>query len=415
MERRGNGRKAVVTLDRVVIVGASLTGATAAVTLRNEGYEGSLVLVGAEAHLPYERPPLSKELLRGETTLDDALVRSQAAYDDAAIELRLGVAAQRVDAAERAVELVDGERLAYDAVLVATGGRNRRPPIPGIDLDGVLELRTVEDAERIRAAARQGGSAVVVGLGFIGSEVAASLRALGVHVTAIDETAPLARVLGERVGEVMAGLHREHGVEVVLGDLVEAFEGVGRVSRVRTRSGRAVDCDLAIVGVGIEPAVEVAAGAGVEIDDGIRVDALCRTSIEGIHAAGDVARFDHPTLGRTRVEHWQHAIRHGEHAARSLLGKREPYAETPWFWSDQYEDNIQLAGLPGAWDELVIRGSLEERQFVGFYLEGGRLNAAVGLNRGRDVRRATPLVAARTKVDPALLEDEDVDLRDLAR
>ena len=263
-----------MTLDRVVIVGASLTGATAAVTAPERGIRG-LARARRRRGAPAVRAAAALE--GASPRRDDARRRARPVAggvrrrgDRASARRRR----ERVDAAERAVELVDGERLAYDAVLVATGGRNRRPPIPGIDLDGVLELRTVEDAERIRAAARQGGSAVVVGLGFIGSEVAASLRALGVHVTAIDETAPLARVLGERVAELMAGLHREHGVELVLGDLVEAFEGVSGSREYARRSGRTVDCDLAVVGIGIEPAVEVAAGAGVEIDDGILVDAL---------------------------------------------------------------------------------------------------------------------------------------------
>jgi 3-phenylpropionate/trans-cinnamate dioxygenase ferredoxin reductase subunit len=255
----------------------------------------------------------------------------------------------------------------------------------------------------------------VVGLGFIGSEVAASLTEMGVAVTAIDEPAPLERVLGEEVSHAMAELHREHGVELVVGDLVDAFEGGGRVERVRTKTGRTIECDFAVVGIGIEPAVELAAGAGLEVDNGVVVDALGRTGAAGVYAAGDVARFEHARLGRLRIEHYQHAIGHAEAVARSMVGKGEPYAETPWFWSDQYDANLQLAGLPGAWDAFVVRGSLEDRRFVGFYLEHGRVNAVVALNRGRDVRRATPLVAARARVDPGLLRDDEVDLRELGR
>jgi 3-phenylpropionate/trans-cinnamate dioxygenase ferredoxin reductase subunit len=401
-------------LRSVVVVGASLAGATAAVTLREEGFQGAITLVGAEPHPPYERPPLSKEVLRGESTLEKAFVRPPSWYGDNEVELRLGVAATRIDPSDRIVELADGETLAYDALLVATGGRNRSLPVPGAELDGVLGLRTIDDAERIRAAAAGGSGAVVVGLGFIGTEVAASLRSLGLELTAIDVAPPLERVLGAEVAAVVAELHRDHGVELIVDDLVDAFTGDGHVEQVLTRGGREIRCDLAVVGVGIAPAVVVAADSGAEIDDGIVVDELCRTRMDGIYAAGDVARFEHPSLGRIRVEHWQHAIRHGQAAARSMLGKGEPYVETPWFWSDQYDANLQLAGLPREWDELVVRGSLEERRFVGFYLAGGRVEAVVALNQGREVRRATPLVAAGARIDPALLRDEDVDLRELA-
>jgi 3-phenylpropionate/trans-cinnamate dioxygenase ferredoxin reductase subunit len=398
---------------RVVIVGASLAGATAAATLRSEAFDGEIVLVGREDRLPYERPPLSKELLRGEIPFEKTLVRPPTFYEEAQIELRLGVAAERLDAGSRSVELSDGGRIGYDALLLTTGGRNRRLAMPGVDLEGVLDLRTVEDAERIQTAATAGGRAVVVGMGFIGSEVAASLRELDVEVTAIEPLeAPLAGVLGSELAEVMGSLHRDHGVELLLGEAVEAFEGSSRLERVRTSSGRLVTCDLAVVGVGIEPAVELVTGVGVRLDDGIVVDDRCRTSVDGIFAAGDVARHEHPRLGSVRVEHYDHAIAHGATAARSILGSAEPYAPAYWFWSDQYEVNLQMAGLPGRWEELVVRGSLEERSFVAFYLAAGRLHAAAGLNRGRDVRRAMRLVETHATVSPDLLRDESVDLRE---
>jgi 3-phenylpropionate/trans-cinnamate dioxygenase ferredoxin reductase component len=399
---------------RVVIVGSSLAGATAAATLRSEGFDGEILLVGREGRLPYERPPLSKEFLRGEIPFENTLVRPPTFYPEAEIELRLGVAAERLDPRARSVELADGGRVGYDALLVTTGGRTRRVAVAGADLEGVLDLRTVEDAERIRDTATAGGRAVVVGMGFIGSEVAASLTELDVEVTAIEPLeAPLAGVLGRELADVMVSVHRDHGVELLLGEAVEAFEGSTRLERVRTSSGRVVPCELAVVGVGIEPAVELVAGVGVDVDDGILVDARCRTSVDGIFAAGDVARHEHPRLGSVRVEHYDHAIAHGATAARSILGTAEPYAPAYWFWSDQYDVNLQMTGLPGRWEELVVRGSLEERSLVAFYLAGGRVQAAAGLNRGRDVRRAMRLVETQATVPPDLLRDESVDLREI--
>jgi 3-phenylpropionate/trans-cinnamate dioxygenase ferredoxin reductase subunit len=400
---------------RIVIVGASLCGANAALTLREEGYEGSVSLVGTESEPPYERPPLSKSYLSGERPFEKLLVRPPDVYESLGIELRLGTAARSIDAEKRAVELDGGERLPYDRVLVATGGRNRRPAIPGLDLEGVHDLRARADADRIREEAQPGRRAVVVGMGFIGCEAAATLRGLGLEVTAIEAfAAPLERVLGEHVGRAIAELHSDHGVETVLGDAVAAIEGSGRVQRVRTASGKILECDFAVVGLGIEPAVEVVAGAGVELDDGILVDELCRTSVDGIYAAGDVARHRHPLFGTVRVEHWLNAIEQGQAAARSMLGKGAPYANVHWFWSDQYESNIQYTGHHTRWDELVVRGSLGERRFVAFYLEGGVVHAAVAIDQGRDLRRAQALIRTRARVDPALLRDPDLDLRSLA-
>ena len=401
--------------ERIVIVGASLCGANAALTLREEGYEGGLVLVGAEHEPPYERPPLSKEYLSGERSFERLLVRPPDVYESLGIELWLGMLVRGVDAEMRTVELSDGEALPYDRVLVATGGRNRRPPIPGLDLDGVFDLRSHADADAIRAEAWPGRRAVVVGMGFIGCEVAATLHGLGVEVAAVEAFAvPLERVLGEEVGRTIAELHRDHGVEMILGEAVAALEGNGRVERVRTASGRMLECDFAVVGLGIEPAVDVVAGTGVELDDGILVDELCRTSVDGIYAAGDVARHRHPLFGTVRVEHWLNAIEQGQAAARSMLGKGAPYDNVHWFWSDQYEDNLQYTGHHTGRDELVVRGSLVERKFVAFYIEAGVVRAAVALNQGRDVRRAQALIRARVPVDPEKLRDPDVDLRTLA-
>jgi 3-phenylpropionate/trans-cinnamate dioxygenase ferredoxin reductase component len=402
--------------ETFVIVGAGLAGGGAAATLRQEGFEGGVILVGAEPQPPYERPPLSKEYLRGEFSFEQALVQEPGFYDENGIETRLGVRATRVDAVDRVVELEGGERVAYDKLLITTGGRNRHFPIPGLDLEGIYDLRTVDDSDRLRAEIAPGRRAVVVGMGFIGSEVAASLRRSGVDVVVVDRNeVPLRRVLGEEVGRVMEGIHRDHGVSMVFQDTVAAFEGAGRVERVTTGRGRRIECDFVVVGLGTEPVTELLAGTGAEIDNGVVVDEHLRTGVEGIYAAGDVANHYHPVFERhIRVEHWQNALKQGPAAARSMLDKGEPYEEIPWFWSDQYEHNLQYTGFHTEWDELVVRGSMEERNFVAFYRKYERVLAAVAVNRGRDLRRSMPLIKAREPVDAAKLCDLGVDLRTLA-
>jgi 3-phenylpropionate/trans-cinnamate dioxygenase ferredoxin reductase subunit len=400
----------------IVIVGASLGGASAAFALRDEGFDGRIVLIGEEAELPYERPPLSKKYLSGEQPFEKALVRPPEQYEEHAIDLELGVRASRIHAGERIVELADGRTFLADSVLIATGASNRRPPIPGLDLDGIHDLRTRADADRLRTELVPGRRAVVVGLGFIGSEVAATLRAAGLEVVAIEVFAvPFEPVLGSEVGSALADLHRQHGVELVLGDGVEAFVGDTRVRRVRTTTGREIECDFAVVGIGVTPNVELAVDTGIEVDNGIVVDERCRTSVDGVLAVGDVANHFHPVFGeRVRVEHWLNAIEQGAAAARSMLGRGGAYAELHWFWSDQYDENLQYAGHHREWDELVVRGSIEERRFVAFYLKDGVPHAAVALNLARDLRRAMGLLRARRPVDPALLCDPEIDLRSLA-
>jgi 3-phenylpropionate/trans-cinnamate dioxygenase ferredoxin reductase subunit len=312
--------------QRIVIVGASLAGATAAAGLRSEGFADDVLLIGAESQLPYHRPPLSKEYLRGEQPVEDTLVNPARSYAETGIELRLGVRATTIEPRRKLVELEGGGRVAYDRLLVATGARNRTLSVPGAALDGIFQLRTVEDCDRIRAAAKPGRRAVLIGLGFIGSEVTASLRQLGVEVTAVDgQRAPLARVLGEEVGAVLAEIHRDKGAELLLEDGVAAFEGVGRVERVRTRKGRLLACDFVVAGIGVTPNTELLAAAGVEVNNGILVDERCRTSLPDVYAAGDVTNHHHPIFGRLRVEHWNNAYRQGLAAARSMVGGDQPY------------------------------------------------------------------------------------------
>ena len=401
---------------RIVIVGGSFTGASAAIALRSEGFDGSITIIGAEAHPPYERPPLSKEYLRGESEIEKAFVKPLTWYAENDVDLRVGMAAERIDVPGKSVELSGGERVPYDDVLIATGCRNRTLRTPGAELDGIFQLRSIAEADAIRSAAAEARTAIVVGMGFIGAEVAASLRMLGLDVTAIEPLpAPLARVLGPEVGSALAALHADNGVHLVLEDIVESFEGSDRVSTALTKSGRKLECDMVVAGIGVEPNVEIVAGTPIATENGILVDELCRTNVEGVWAAGDIANHMHPLYGRhMRVEHWQNAMRHGAHAAKSMLGATEPYAEVHWFWSDQYDANVQYIGHHIAWDELVVRGSIQDRSFLAFYVKDGLVDAAVAMNRGKELRRSTAIIKARKPVDSEKLADEDQDLKALA-
>jgi 3-phenylpropionate/trans-cinnamate dioxygenase ferredoxin reductase subunit len=399
----------------IVIVGASLAGGTAAGVLRDEGYDGRLTLIGAEDDPPYERPPLSKELLRGEATLEDALVRPAAWYQEHDVDARFGTRAAQLDVRAREVVCAGGERVGYDRLLIATGCRNRRLDVPGAGLPGVFDLRYQGDAMRIREAATSGARVVCVGMGFIGAEVAASLRTVGCDVTVVEifETT-LYRILGPEIGRAIEGIHRDHGVRMLFSDTVERFEGDGRLERVVTEAGVSIDADVAIIGVGTEPAVEIMAGTGLDRGGGIPVGPRLETSVPGVFAAGDVALHEHPVFGPIRVEHYDNALKMGEHAAHAMLGSDDPFDDPHWFWSDQYDSKIEMAGFAPTWDRMVVRGSLEDRSFCAFLLDdGGVLRSTVSLDRKRDVRRSFGLIAAQAAPDPAALTDPDVDLRTL--
>ncbi len=405
-----------MTTDRTfVIVGASLAGATAAATLRSEGFDGRIALIGAEPLAPYERPPLSKEYLRGEQPLEDAFVRPPEWYAEQEIDARFGMRAVQIDVREREVVLAGGERIAFDRLLMATGSRNRSLDAPGAGLPGVFDLRHADDADRIKEAVGQGARVVCVGMGFIGAEVAASLRMLGNDVTVVEifETT-LYRILGPAIGRVLEAVHRDHGVKMLFNEAVASFEGDGRLEAVVTSGGRRIDADVAIVGVGTEPAVELMAGTGLDQGGGIPVGPTLETEVRGVYAAGDVARQEHPLFGPIRVEHYDNAIKMGETAARNMLGAETVFGDPHWFWSDQYESQVQTAGIAPTWDWMVVRGSLDERSFCAFLLDGdGVLRSTVSLDWPRDVRRSFGLIAAQVAPDPTALEDPDVDLRTL--
>jgi 3-phenylpropionate/trans-cinnamate dioxygenase ferredoxin reductase subunit len=287
-----------------------------------------------------------------------------------------------IEAGRQIVQLDSGEQLSYSSLIVATGGRNRRPQIPGIDLEGVLQLRRREDSDRIREAANSGGRAVVIGMGFIGSEVAASLRMLGCEVSAVElEQWPLARALSEEVGRELGGMHRAHGVELVLGDGIESFLGAdGRLRSVRTRSGRVLDCDFAVIALGIEPEVDLLKAAGADVDNGVLVDERCRTSLPTVFAAGDCANRIHPLFGRRmRIEHWNNADRMGRFAGRNAAGRDLVFDDVPSFWSDQYDEKIEYIGHHVHFDRMVVRGDLAARKFFGFYIENDIIQAVVAM------------------------------------
>jgi len=398
-----------------IIVGASLAGAKAAATLREEGFEGRVVLVGAEDERPYERPPLSKDYLRGEVGREKVYVHDEGFYSEHDIELRLGTAAIDLNTSSNELTLDDGDRLSYDRLLLATGSEPRRLSIPGGELDGVLYLRSVHDSDALRERLDRGGAVVVVGAGWIGAEVAASARQRGLEVTVIEPASvPLERVMGVDVGAIYRDIHTDHGVEMLMETGVAAFEGDEAVERVRTDDGRLLDCDFVVVGVGVQPRIQLAAQAGLEVDNGILADEHLQTSARGVFAAGDVANAQHPFYGeRIRVEHWANALHQGPAAARNMLGRAEPYDRLPYFFSDQYDIGMEYSGLARRWDRVVFRGDPASREFIAFWISDECVVAGMNVNVwdvNDPIRR---LISERVTVDDRRLADPDVPIDQL--
>jgi len=401
-----------------VIAGAGLAGAKAAETLRSEGFDGPVVLIGDENERPYERPPLSKDYLLGKAERETIYVHPQAWYADNQVELRLGSPVTAIDRAARQVALADGSQLGYARLLLATGSSPRRLTVPGADADGVLYLRRAADSDQIKTAFASASRIAVIGAGWIGLETAAAARTAGVEVT-ICETAglPLLRVLGPEVAQVFADLHRAHGVDLRFGVQVEEIttdpETGGRAAGVRLADGSHIEADAVIVGVGIVPNAQLAEAAGLETGNGVVVDAALRSSDPDIFAAGDVASAFHPVLGKhIRVEHWANALNQPQAAARAMLGQEVSYDRVPYFYSDQYDLGMEYAGYvePGGYDQVVFRGDGDGREFVAFWLSGGRVLAGMNVNVW-DVNDAIQdLVRGGQAVDPAKLADPGVPL-----
>ena len=397
-----------------VIVGASLAGAKAAETLRSEGFDGRVVLLGAEPERPYERPPLSKGYLLGKDEKSSIYVHEEGWYAEHEVDLRTSTPVRGLDPVGRTVTTADGESVAYDRLLLTTGASPRRLKIGGSDLDGVLYLRTVAQCERLSAALAGGGRVAIAGAGWIGLEVAAAAREAGCDVTVIEpEPAALYRALGPELGEMFTGLHREHGVQFRFGESVSEFRGSGQVGEVVTSSGAAVAADAVVVGIGAVPNAGLAADAGLETGNGIVVDAALRTSDSSIYAAGDVANAYHPLLGRrVRVEHWANALNAGPAAARSMLGQEVSYDPVPYFYSDQYDLGMEAAGLPepGSYDQVVYRGDRAAREFIAFWLRQGAVVAGMNVNVWDVSDDIQALIRSGRQVDADRLADQDVPL-----
>jgi 3-phenylpropionate/trans-cinnamate dioxygenase ferredoxin reductase subunit len=398
-----------------VIAGASLAGAKAAETLRTEGFAGRVVLVGEEPVRPYERPPLSKAYLRGEVGFDDAAVHGATFYGDHDIELLTSTTVRSVDLGAKKVLLDPGGELRYDELLLCTGATPRRLSIPGADLSGIHYLRSVASCDALRAALDDADKLVVVGGGWIGSEVAASARQMGKEVALVEAAAvPLERVLGAEVGAMFRDLHIEHGVELHLGVGVEGFRGDGRAEEVGLADGSSVAGDLFVVGVGVAPRTDLVRDSAVELDNGVVVDEHLSSAVPGLWAAGDVANAFHPLFGtHIRLEHWSAALNQGPVVAKNMLGQRVSYRKVPYFFSDQYDLGMEYSGFAPDWDEIVYRGDKDRREVIVFWLAQGKVVAGMNVNVWDVADDIAALVESGRTVDPGRLADPSVALSDL--
>lgn len=404
----------------LVIVGASYAGTQLAASARELGFDAPIVMVGEERRMPYQRPPLSKGLLTGKVGLDKLVLRSTEFFADNRIDLRLGVRATAIDAGAQTVLFDDGATLPYGTLALATGARCRALPVPGAELDGVHDLRTLDDALRVAAAASRSPRVCVIGGGFIGLEVAAALRAQATEVTVV-ESQPrlLMRAFPPAMSEYVAAAHRQRGISLVLQRGVRALHGcAGRVAAVELDDGSWIDCDLVVLGIGVQPNVELAQAAGIATDNGILTDALGRTSAANVLAVGDVANTLMPPMPggpqRMRLESIQAANDGARAAASGLVGRNQPFTGVPWFWSDQHELKLQMAGVPMPGDRTVLRGDMHADRFTLFYLRDGAVVAAHSVNRPADHMQSRKLIAARARLTPEQLADESFDLKGAA-
>lgn len=402
------------TTTNILIVGASLAGAKAAETLRADGHSGQITLVGDEPARPYERPPLSKDLLRGSADASAPFVHEEGFYAEHDIDLRTATNVVAIDLDAHEARTESGDRLPFDQLLLTTGSRPRRLQVPGADLQGIHTLRTLADAQELHDLIKPGLRMVIVGAGWIGAEVAASARQLGAEVTLLDpQSVPLERVLGLEVGTVYRDLHAGHGVEIRPGTSVTGFRGATHVEAVTTRKGE-IPAELVVVGIGIEPRTELAVAAGLEVDNGIVVDEHLRTSHPDVYAAGDVAAAWHPTLKRRlRIEHWSNALNQGITAGHNLAGTPTVYDRMPTFFSDQYDLGMEYVGYPTNWDRVVFRGDPATGAFLAFWLDGGHVAAAMNANIWDVGSQLADLVARRAAVTPEQLADPTVPLAEV--
>jgi len=400
-----------------VIIGASQAGGWVAQTLRNEGFEGNVILIGEEPYLPYERPPLSKAALLGEVTVDSTYFWQQEALDEANIEVRLNTRVTAIDRDAKEIEIEGGDRIAYDKLAITTGARVRKLPIEGADLPGVFYLRTMGDTLAIRNAVKDGATAMIVGGGWIGLECAATLTKLGCKSVVVEAADRLCgRAVTPEISDWMLKFHTDHGVDVRLSTGLEKFEGNGQLERAVLPGGDTIDCSIAVVGIGVIANVELAQDAGLKIDNGIVVDDRACTSDPDIVAAGDVTNHPNGLLERRiRLESYENAQNQGITAGKAMLDKAEPYSEIPWFWSDQFDANLQMIGLPQDWDETATRGDQDSNEFVTFYLKNGMIDGAISVNNPRDLRVGKRLMQGKKQVSAAELIDPETKLQALLK
>ena len=405
-----------MTARTLAIVGASLAGAKAAEAARDAGYEGRIVLIGDEASAPYERPPLSKEILRGDKEVDAARVHPDGFYAEHSIELVTDEVVA-LDTGGRTIELAGGAPISFDTAVLATGAAPRRLDVPGAGLAGVHHLRTLDDALRLRAAIRGATRVAVIGAGWIGSEVAASARQMGADVVLIDPApVPLHRVLGDEIGAVFRDLHAGNGVDLRLDTAVNGLRGTDAVHHVVLGDGREEPADVVVVGVGVVPRTALTNRTSIRVDNGIVVDAQLATTVDGIYAAGDVANAWHPHYQRhLRVEHWANALNQGIVAGRNAAGEHDTYTRLPYFFSDQYDLGMEYVGQSEPGDELTIRGDLDAREFIAFWHRDGNVTAAMNVNVWDVADDLKALIADRATVDAERLADPDTALGALAR
>jgi 3-phenylpropionate/trans-cinnamate dioxygenase ferredoxin reductase subunit len=399
-----------------VIVGASLAGAKAAGALRERGFEGRVVLIGTESELPYERPPLTKDYLRGESEREKAYVHPQEFYGDNQIELMLGTTVTAIDPGAAKIKFEGGTELAFDKLLLTTGSEPRRIPVAGADLNGIHYLRTLPDCDVLRELIGAGGRVAVVGSGWIGSEFAASARQRGLEVALIDSLdVPYEKILGPEIGSFYRDVHAKHGVDLLLGQGVDRFEGDGAVRAVRTTAGKTVECDFVVVGIGVAPRVQLAQDAGLSLDNGIAVNELLQSSAPNIYAAGDVASAWHPFFEtRIRVDHWSNALNQGPAAAAAMLGDESGFDRIPYFFSDQYDVGMEYSGYAKTWDQVVFRGDRDGGEFVAFWLTDGRVVGGMNVNVWDVNEHVQSLIRSRRQVDIGALTDPDTPLEELA-
>jgi len=400
---------------RIVIAGAGHAAGQVVTTLRQQKFGGHVTLIGEEPYLPYQRPPLSKKFLAGDMAPERLFVKPPSFYEDPSIDVMLGRAVTGIDRQQKEVSTDQGETISYDTLILALGSRVRRLPVAGADLPGVHYLRGIADVEAIRESLKADTSLVVVGAGYIGLEVAAVARTLGANVTVVEMAdRVMSRVVSPEISDFYQIEHTNHGVKLKLSTTVTAILGKKRVKAVETGNGDSIPADLVIIGVGIVPNTELASDAGLPVDDGIVVDDHCRTSDPDIYAVGDCTRHPNDIYGRQlRLESVQNALEQAKVAADNICGKDTSYCEVPWFWSDQYDLKLQIAGLSADYDDVVIRGNPASRSFSCLYLGNGRLLAVDAVNSPRDFLQSKALIASRASVPTEKLADPDTALKDL--